>query len=164
MSIENIGKFEKASSKATTDGIQHLVLTMQDGKLVIRGSSNFVLPLADDPGLCERLRDFMQDKTVEDGGVLIHATNKMPAYKLLPVSPFSPEWNGQDAAVIRKILTEMLNEAGFKATGRKRTLGTIIILYFIFHNITKKHISQQNCFRCGTCSYWMARCNFLGGV
>ena len=124
MSIENIGKFEKASSKATTDGIQHLVLTMQDGKLVISGSSNYVVPLANDVGLSERLRDLMEDKALEDGGLLSHATNKIPAYKLLPVSPFSPEWNSQDAAAIRKILTEMLNEAGFKATGRKKTLGT----------------------------------------
>lgn len=130
MSVENIRKFEKASSKATADGIQHLVLTMQDGKLVICGSSNYVVPFADDEGLWERLRAFMQDKNVV-GGVLSHATNKIPAYKLLPFSPFSPQWNRQDAADIRKILTDMLNAAGFKATGRKKTLGTSQLLYYI---------------------------------
>ena len=55
MSIENIGKFDKASSKSTADGNQHLVLTLQEGKLVICGSSNFVVSLADDTGLCESL-------------------------------------------------------------------------------------------------------------
>ena len=65
MSIENVGKFKKASSKSTVDGVQHLVLTLQEGKLVIC--------------LCESLRAFLQDRTMVGGGVLSHATIKIPA-------------------------------------------------------------------------------------
>ena len=66
----------------------------------------------------------MQEKLVESNGEeLPHATNKIPDYPLLPFSPFSTQWSRLASGDIRKILRDMLNAVGFKARGRKKTLG-----------------------------------------
>ena len=131
MSRESLDNLEKASRKATSDGIQHFVVTMKDGKLEFSGSHNFVRPLVDDLELCSKLESFMLENTVAENVDIFHATNKIPHYALLPCSPYSPQWKG--SANIRKILTEMLNVIGYKAAGRKKTLGNVqLSLIFIY--------------------------------
>ena len=117
MSKESLDNLEKAGRKATSDGIQHLVVTMKDGKLELSGSYNFVLPLVDDQELCSKLESFMLENTVAENVDIFHATNKIPNYALLPCSPYSPQWKG--SANIRKILTEMLNVVGVLLEERK---------------------------------------------
>lgn len=117
-------KLEDASKKASLNGAQHFVATIKDGKLLLSGSENFVVSLAEDDELCARLQTLMQEKLVESNGEeLPHATNKIPDYPLLPFSPFSTQWSRLASGDIRKILRDMLNAVGFKARGRKKTLG-----------------------------------------
>ena len=116
-------KLEDASKKASLNGAQHFVATMKDGKLLLSGSENFVVSLAGDDDLCARLQTLMLENVVETNGELPHATNKIPDYPLLPFSPFSSQWSQLGSGDIRKILRDMLNEVGFKARGRKKTLG-----------------------------------------
>ena len=116
-------KLEDASKKASLNGAQHFVATMKDGKLMLSGSENFVVSLAGDDELCARLQTLMLENVVETNGELPHATNKIPDYPLLPFSPFSSQWSQLGSGDIRKILRDMLNEVGFKARGRKKTLG-----------------------------------------
>ena len=119
MSKENIILLDKASCKATAAGVQHLVLSMEDGNLQIRGSSSHVHILCSDDLLLSHLKSLMVESTV--AGDLSHSTNKIPEFDLLPCSPFSSQWKG--GAKARKILTAMLDKAGFKAAGRRKTLG-----------------------------------------
>ena len=123
MSKENVEKLDEAGRKATANGVQHFVATLKDGKLLLSGSQNFVVPLLEDEELFSKLRTFMLDSKVDEDEEISHASNKIPEFALLPCSPFSPQWKG--SANIRKILREMLIKVGFKASGRKKSLGSV---------------------------------------
>ena len=117
-------KLDKASSQAVSTGINHLVLSLNEDKLEVRGSSNFVFPLINDEQLCDQLKNLlMLNSVVAEPGDVMFSSNKIPQYNKLPYSPFSPQWKGLGSTAIRKILTEMLNTAGYKSAGRKKTLG-----------------------------------------
>ena len=126
------GKLDKASSEAVGAGVHHLVLSVNENKLEVRGSSNFVFPLLHDGQLCDQIKNLlMQNSVVADPANVLFSSNKVPQYDKLPYSPYSPQWKGQGSTAIRKILTEMLNTAGYKSAGRKKTLGKVIKDYFI---------------------------------
>ena len=121
MSKENIILLDKASCKATAAGVQHMVMSIEDGNLQIRGSSSHVHALCSDNLLLSHLKSLIVESTVASD--LSHSTNKIPEFDLLPCSPFSAQWKG--GAKVRNILTAMLDKAGFKAAGRRKTLGNI---------------------------------------
>ena len=112
---------DKACRKATSDGIQQVMLALQDGKLVLSGAQNYVPPLVDDSDLFRKVENLMNQATLDENDDLFYATNKIPKYALLPCSPYTSEWKG--SANLRSILREMLAVAGYKASGRKKTLG-----------------------------------------
>ena len=78
---------DKACRKATSDGIQQVMLALQDGKLVLSGAQNYVPPLVDDSDLFRKVENLMNQATLDENDDLFHATNKIPKYALLPCSP-----------------------------------------------------------------------------
>ena len=121
MSKESYEKLAEASRKASEDGAKHVIATLKDGKLILSGAQNLVLSLVEDAELFNRLQNLMLEKTNNDEENVLPGTKQLPEYPLLPFSPFSPEWKG--SADIRHILRDMLSAAGFKAMGRKKTMG-----------------------------------------
>ena len=78
-------EMDKACKKATEAGIQQVRLSMVDGKLVIDGAQNCVLPLVNNEEVFPKLVILLTENQLEEHNDLYHATNKIPKYPLFPL-------------------------------------------------------------------------------
>ena len=122
MSETSTVKLTKASDSAAMNGkVQHVVLIVhEDGRLVINGSSNLVDAVVLDEALSFSLERTLRSNFSKDN----QSSTGISSYPLLPVSPFSPDWNLLPIDVIRGIFISMLNSRGIVRSGRKRSLGS----------------------------------------
>ena len=95
-----------------------------------------MFPLLNDGQLCDQIKNLLiQNSVVADPANVLFSSSKVPQFDRLPYSPYGPQWKGQGSTTIRKILTEMLNTAGYKSAGRKKTLGNVTKNYVIMYNL-----------------------------
>ena len=120
----------EASKSACSAGQLHIILTLEDNQLIVEGSNSYVLSILGNDQLVELLKTVLSNSDAQDQ---VHATNKVPQFTPLPCSPFSRDWKKVN---VRKILTDMLGIAGYKAAGRKKTLGEISFYPRKFHILT----------------------------
>ena len=87
---------------------------MEDGRIQINGSSNFVQAMNDNQEIYRQLQTVLLGNKQTDGVI---APAFLLNYPLLPYSPFSPKWKG--SAMIRTVLTKMLTNIRYGDSGIK---------------------------------------------
>ena len=116
MSANSCKKLVKASADASAKGVQHLLAVLKpDGTVVMSGSDNILHAVFGNIDLCTALQTTIISHRQEEGGVVRPAI--VMTFPLLPCSPYSPSWKG--SGMIRKVLDDMVNVAGYGKYGKK---------------------------------------------
>ena len=119
MTEKSLDQLIKASTKAATEQLQHLLVVITpDGRIRLNGTDNMVTALYNDVELLNQIETVMQGNKQEGGGVNAMA---LLDYPLLPCPPSSEYWKGSKK--IRGILSKMLLRAGYGRAGTKKNLG-----------------------------------------
>ena len=137
MSDKSISALMRASEKAATDNVQHFVIAVNgDGGFEVHGSSNIINGPWSNQELYNQLKLNIIENLVDDQPAVEIAPMIVLNYPLLPCSPYSDEWKG--SKMIRRILSKMIDRAGFGRSGRRQSLGKVLRSYNLLKPLRNK--------------------------
>ena len=115
MKDKEVNKLIKASNIAAQKQVEHLLLIKNaDGTVKCTGTGNILGAVVGNNDLFTQVKNAVLSS--QGPNVPVHIL----CYPHLPCSPFSPEWNKKGSTVrIRRVLQDMITEAGFGKYGKK---------------------------------------------
>ena len=117
MSESECRKLEDASMKAVTSGnVPHLIMFItEEGEPLFCGSAEIVSAFENNTTLKEDIKALVNASVNMASKKFI--STKVPVYRKLPVSPFSPNFKGSQ--LIRTTLANLLMDAGYGGKGKR---------------------------------------------